>query len=91
MAILEDKEDRMWFGTEAGVSRFDGTTWRTYTVADGLGRDCTYVIFQDSTGALWFGHWDGRDSGGSIVEDGVYLVTVEALGKKMVKPLGVVR
>lgn len=36
-------------------------------------------------------HWDGRDSGGSIVEDGVYLVTVEVLGKKMVKPLGVVR
>lgn len=35
--------------------------------------------------------WDGRDSGGEIVEDGLYLVTVEALGEKQVKPLAVVR
>lgn len=36
-------------------------------------------------------HWDGRDRTGDLVEDGVYLVTVEALGQKQVKPLAVVR
>lgn len=35
--------------------------------------------------------WDGRDRDGELVEDGVYLVTVEALGQKRVKPLAVVR
>jgi hypothetical protein len=35
--------------------------------------------------------WDGRDGSGNVVEDGVYLVTVEALGTKQVKPLAVVR
>ncbi len=35
--------------------------------------------------------WDGRDRGGSIVPDGLYLVSVEALGEKQVKTLAVVR
>ena len=36
-------------------------------------------------------YWEGRDSEGRTVEDGVYLVAVEALGQKQVKPLAVVR
>jgi ligand-binding sensor domain-containing protein len=27
----------IWFGTDRGVSRFDGRTWTTYTKADGVG------------------------------------------------------
>lgn len=36
-------------------------------------------------------YWDGRDREGEMVEDGMYLVTVEALAQKQVKPLAVVR
>jgi flagellar hook assembly protein FlgD len=35
--------------------------------------------------------WDGRDRDGSIVEDGLYLVTVEALSETRKSPLAVVR
>jgi hypothetical protein len=35
--------------------------------------------------------WDGRDSGGDEVPDGLYLVTVEAMGQTRAKTLGVVR
>ena len=35
--------------------------------------------------------WDGRDGGGSPVEDGLYLVTVEALGEKRTQTIAVVR
>jgi hypothetical protein len=35
--------------------------------------------------------WDGCDSGANQVEDGLYLVVVEALGKKQTKTLAVVR
>jgi hypothetical protein len=35
--------------------------------------------------------WDGYDEGGSIVPDGLYLVTVEALGDTQVNTLAVVR
>ena len=35
--------------------------------------------------------WDGRDSDANLVQAGVYLVVVEALGKKEVKTLAVAR
>lgn len=36
-------------------------------------------------------HWDGRNREGDVVDDGLYLVTVEAQGKKQVKAIAVVR
>jgi hypothetical protein len=35
--------------------------------------------------------WDGHDESGSVVPDGLYLVTVEALGQRETKTLSVVR
>ena len=35
--------------------------------------------------------WDGRSTDGSAVEDGLYLVTVEALGGRQTQTLAVVR
>ena len=35
--------------------------------------------------------WDGRDGGGAEVPDGLYLVTVDALGETQVQTLAVVR
>ncbi|HXZ25563.1 MAG TPA: two-component regulator propeller domain-containing protein, partial [Nitrospiria bacterium] len=34
-----DQDNVLWFGTESGVSRFDGTTWTTFTHKDGIGAD----------------------------------------------------
>jgi len=35
--IAVDKQDRVWFGTEGGVSMFDGKHWRSWSHKDGLG------------------------------------------------------
>ena len=35
--IAVDKGGRVWFGTEGGVSMFDGKTWKAWTHRDGLG------------------------------------------------------
>jgi ligand-binding sensor domain-containing protein len=35
--VALDANNRMWFGTEGGVSMLEGTTWRHWTHADGLG------------------------------------------------------
>ncbi|MEY4751615.1 MAG: hypothetical protein RIQ60_3829 [Pseudomonadota bacterium] len=35
--IAIDAQDRVWFGTEGGVTRYDGKTWMSWTHADGLG------------------------------------------------------
>lgn len=35
--LAVDSRDRVWFGTEGGVSRFDGQHWDHWTHADGMG------------------------------------------------------
>lgn len=38
-AIDIDAQDRVWFGTEGGISLYDGRSWRHWTHADGLGAE----------------------------------------------------
>ena len=42
----------------SGVSKFDGTTWTTYTTADGLADNYVTAIAIDAQGNKWFGIWD---------------------------------
>ncbi len=54
-AILQDRDGYLWFGTEGGVSKFDGVKFTNYTVSDGLGQSHVRCILQDRKGNLWFG------------------------------------
>ncbi len=49
----QDKEGFIWFGTETGLSRFDGSHFKNYTVADGLPDNEIINIFTDSRGRIW--------------------------------------
>ena len=40
-AIDIDSSERVWFGTEGGISLFDGEAWRHWTHADGMGAENT--------------------------------------------------
>ncbi|HWB90372.1 MAG TPA: two-component regulator propeller domain-containing protein, partial [Puia sp.] len=51
--ITQDKDGFIWVGTETGVSRFDGTHFRTYTVADGLPDVEILEMYCDSRGRVW--------------------------------------
>jgi len=56
-AIAEDKNGNIWFGTEYGVVKYNGTTFRSYTEKDGLSH--LYVsrhsILVDQSGNIWLG------------------------------------
>lgn len=54
-AIAIDKEGNKWFGTDAGISKFDGTTWTNYTTSDGLPGNRVRAIAIDKEGIKWFG------------------------------------
>jgi signal transduction histidine kinase/ligand-binding sensor domain-containing protein len=57
--MYQDREGFMWFGTDRGVSRYDGTAFITFTVADGLGSNFVRRVFQDEGGTMWFGLIEG--------------------------------
>ncbi len=75
----------LWIGTGGGVSRFNGTTFRTYTVADGLPHNWTNAIAEDSDGRLWIGTrgglavYDGRTFRTYTTADGLPHDIVQAL------------
>jgi len=53
--ITQDKQGFLWMGTEAGVSRFDGTHFKNFTLEDGLPDIEVLQIFSDSKGRTWMG------------------------------------
>ncbi|UYQ95975.1 histidine kinase [Chitinophaga horti] len=52
-SMVQDKEGFMWFATETGVSRFDGTHFKNFTTADGLSNNEIIRLFCDSKGRVW--------------------------------------
>ena len=44
----------IWFATESGVLRFDGTEYKLFTVDDGLSDNEVLKIYADSKNRIWF-------------------------------------
>ena len=61
--ILQDKDGLMWFGTNDGLTRFDGTTLKTWrnTPSDSrsLGNNSIYSLKEDRDGTLYIGTENG--------------------------------
>ncbi|MBO9200023.1 MULTISPECIES: sensor histidine kinase [Niastella] len=51
--VCQDKEGFIWFATEAGVSRFDGTHFKNFTTSDGLPETEILKLLADSKGRIW--------------------------------------
>ncbi len=51
--LFEDKERRLWVGTEQGLLCYDGNSFKAFTKADGLLNDIVIQVTQDSSGAIW--------------------------------------
>jgi len=56
-SMLKDKDGFMWFGTESGLSRYDGSDFKTYRFQEGdsstIGDNWINDIKQDETGNIW--------------------------------------
>ncbi len=60
--ITQDKDGFVWVGTEAGVCRFDGNHFVSFTSADGLPDAEVLQIFGDSKGRVWMAPFRGSIS-----------------------------
>lgn len=53
--MLEDKDGKIWIGTEAGVCLYDGKTLTCFTTKDRLINNDVWSIWEDRAGNLWVG------------------------------------
>ena len=67
---IQDKKGFMWFGTDKGLVRFDGTRFKVFGMKDGLPDNEVVNIFEDSQGRVWlscFGQHPAYLQNGAIV------------------------
>lgn len=51
---LQDKNGFLWFGTDAGVSKFDGLDFKNYSIKDGLTDNVIFHLYEDCLGRIWY-------------------------------------
>lgn len=57
---MQDNKGYIWFGTETGVSRYNGREFENFYMSDGLGDNEIFRIDQDSQGRIWFSAFNGK-------------------------------
>ena len=89
-----DNNNNKWFGTwGAGLSRFDGKTWKTYTKQDGLGGNFIHALAVEPDGTLWAGtdggaswftgqEWRTYTKKDGLLDDNVFSIAFDASGSK---------
>ena len=58
-SIAQDNEGNLFVGTIAGLSKYNGTQWISYTKNTNLAEDWITCSYKDKDGNIWFGHWAG--------------------------------
>ncbi len=66
LSLMEDRDGRMWVGTNEGLTCIDEDYLMTFTQSDGLSCEIVTSIFQARNGVLWI----GTDGGGISCYDG---------------------
>ena len=95
LSIAIDAEGNKWFGTNNGVSKFDGENWTTYNTSNsGLASNLVNAIAIDAEGNKWFGtangvsKFDGTNwttyntSNSGLTFNYVFAVAIDAEGNK---------
>lgn len=58
--VCVDQNNDVWFGTQSGVSKFDGTTWTTFTTVNGLVDNyITCIAYDNTNDIIWIGTNNG--------------------------------
>ncbi len=61
-SIVSDSSGQIWVGTNNGVSRYNGKSFRNYSTDNGIAHDKVRASICDNKGNVWFGHVNGQVS-----------------------------
>jgi ligand-binding sensor domain-containing protein/serine phosphatase RsbU (regulator of sigma subunit) len=60
--MVQDNDGNLWIGTIAGLSKYNGFQFVSYTKNQGLAEDWIVSTFKNKNGDILFGHWAGNIS-----------------------------
>ncbi|MDY0102895.1 MAG: two-component regulator propeller domain-containing protein [Lentimicrobium sp.] len=80
--VAIDQDNNKWFGTGAGVAKFDDVTWTVYTTNEGIIDDYITCIAVDANNNIWIGtdlgaskfdgtSWTSYTSADGLITDGI--------------------
>lgn len=77
-AVLQSSDGYLWFGTEAGLVRFDSVDFAVFTQKNTphLASDVVYSLLEDRSGTLW----TGTTNGVTCYRDGVFRAFPDTAG-----------
>ena len=58
-ALAQDSDGVYWFGTNKGLSRYDGENWDNWNIHNGLPGNDVYAIATTPDGEVWIGTRSG--------------------------------
>lgn len=58
--VIQDSKGFLWFGTDAGAIRYDGTSFVVFSKKDGLDSNHIVRIKEDIEGRVWFMFFNGE-------------------------------
>lgn len=67
--LLQDGRGFIWIGTENGLARFDGSSFRQYRKADGLPDNEVVALRMDSEGRVWVLAYSGAPAVYDVLRD----------------------
>ncbi len=67
--ILQTKNGYIWIGSYGGLIKYDGTTFRNYSLEGAIDSSSIRSLFEDSQGRLWIGT---NDKGIILLENNVF-------------------
>lgn len=73
--IAEDSDGFMWFATNRGLVKFNGDSFKTFTIKDGLPNNDTWLLESDLQNRLWY--FSKSNFQGFIKKDSIYKFPTE--------------
>lgn len=61
-SIIQDNDGFLWFGTEGGISKFNGRVFSGFSTSNGLAESAVQGFTKDKKGRIWVAHTLGKVS-----------------------------
>jgi hypothetical protein len=84
--LIQDSKGYMWFGTDMGVSRYNGYEFKNYSTENGLPDNTVLGFYEDSKQRVWFRSLSGKLS--YFQNDSIYTIPCNAELEKLIQFTG---